>query len=154
MSHSKKLELYQSKSCGLHRQVFIDFDKLQTLNAAIRVQRLSFLTQGQAEEIGWYFRDDQLWREYGSQVRKLSTQMNQIPVSRCEHLLSSHLPQSSGMLTSSVSSREVERQFALNPLGSFKFTVGSTSYTLDFSGVTFLSNVSFISMYFFLSSHL
>lgn len=59
--------------CVLHRQVFIDFDKFQTLNAAMSVQRLSFQPQGQTEDVGWYFRDDQLWREYGSQVRKIST---------------------------------------------------------------------------------
>lgn len=146
--------LYQTKSRALHRPVFIDFDKLQTLNAAMRVQRLSFLPQGQAEEMGWYFRDDQLWREYGSQVRKISTQMNLIPISHCEHLLFPHLPQSSGTLTSSVSSREVEHQFASNPQGSFSFTVGSTSYTLDFSSVWHFSEMSASFPYFFLSSQL
>uniref|UniRef100_A0A4W6E6P9 WWE domain-containing protein n=1 Tax=Lates calcarifer TaxID=8187 RepID=A0A4W6E6P9_LATCA len=37
------------------------------------------------------------------------------------------------MLASSVSSRDVESQFALNPQGRFNFTVGTTGYTLDFS---------------------
>ncbi|XP_041819716.1 uncharacterized protein si:ch211-244b2.3 isoform X2 [Chelmon rostratus] len=90
--------------------VFIDFDKLQTLNAALRVQRMSLLPQGQTEDVGWYFRDDQLWREYGSQT--------------------------SSMLASSVSSSDVEHQFSLNPQGSFSFTVGSTGYTLNFSTMT------------------
>lgn len=90
-----------------HGPVFIDFDKLQTLNASLRVQRLTFLPQGQTEDIGWYFRDDQLWREYGTQ--------------------------SSSMSTSSISSRDVELQFAQNPQGSFTFTVGSIVYTLDFA---------------------
>lgn len=94
----------------LHRQVFIDFDKLKTLNAAQKVQRLSFLPQGQTEDIGWYFRDDQLWREYGSQ--------------------------SSSMMASSISSQDVERQFTLNPQGTFSFTVGSMGYTLNFSTMT------------------
>lgn len=89
------------------RQVFIDFDKLQTLTAGLKVQRLSFLPQGQTEDVGWYFRDDQLWREYGSK--------------------------SSSMLSSSVSSGDIEHQFTLNPRGTFSFTVGSTSYSLDFS---------------------
>ncbi|XP_044199221.1 uncharacterized protein si:ch211-244b2.3 [Thunnus albacares] len=93
-----------------HGSVFIDFDKLQTLNTALKVQRLSFLPPGQTEDIGWYFRDDQLWREYGSQG--LSTQ------------------------ASSVSSKDVEHQFSLNPRGTFSFTVGSTSYRLDFSTMT------------------
>ncbi|XP_070785319.1 protein mono-ADP-ribosyltransferase PARP12 isoform X2 [Enoplosus armatus] len=93
-----------------HGSVYIDFDKLQTLNAALKVQRQSLLPQGQAEDIGWYFRDDQLWREYGSQ--------------------------SSGMLTSSISSGDVERQFTVNPRGIFSFIVGSTGYTLNFSAMT------------------
>ncbi|XP_044042671.1 protein mono-ADP-ribosyltransferase PARP11 [Siniperca chuatsi] len=93
-----------------HGQVFIDFDKLQTLNAALKVQRLSFLPQGQTEDVGWYFRDDQLWREYGSQ--------------------------GSSKLASSISSRDVEHQFTLNPQGTFSFTVGSTGYTLNFSTMT------------------
>ncbi|XP_054480472.1 E3 ubiquitin-protein ligase DTX1 [Anoplopoma fimbria] len=93
-----------------HRPVFIEFDKLETQTAGLRVQRLSFLPQGQTEDVGWYFRDDQLWREYGSQ--------------------------SSGMSSSSISSGDVERQFALNPRGTFSFTVGSMGYSLDFSTMT------------------
>ncbi|XP_072233362.1 uncharacterized protein [Leuresthes tenuis] len=91
-------------------QVFIDFDTLETRNATVRVQRLSFLPQGQTEDIGWYFRDDQLWREYGSQ--------------------------SSSMMTSSISSQDIEQHFTENPGGTLRFTVGSTGYTLDFSTMT------------------
>lgn len=54
----------------LHRKVFIDFDNFQKTNPALKVQRVSFLPQGQTEEVGWYFRDETLWREYGSQVRR------------------------------------------------------------------------------------
>ncbi|XP_071358314.1 protein mono-ADP-ribosyltransferase PARP12 isoform X2 [Trachinotus anak] len=93
-----------------HGKVFIDFDKLQTQNTHLKVQRLSFIPQGQTEDVGWYFRDDQLWREYGAQ--------------------------GSNALSSSVSSRDVERQFAANPRGTFTFTVGSSSYRLDFSTMT------------------
>ncbi|TMS02739.1 Zinc finger CCCH-type antiviral protein 1 [Larimichthys crocea] len=93
-----------------HGKVFIDFDKLQTRNAGLNVRRQSLLPAGQTEDIGWYFRDDQLWSEYGSQ--------------------------SSNTLSSSIGSRDVERHFTLNPRGSFSFTVGSTSYTLDFSSMT------------------
>ncbi|XP_060885793.1 uncharacterized protein si:ch211-244b2.3 [Labrus mixtus] len=88
-------------------KVFIDFDKFQTMNAALQVQRLSFLSQGEAEDVGWYFRDDQLWREYGSQ--------------------------SSSRIASSISSRDIEHQFTLDRQGTFSFTVGSTSYALDFT---------------------
>ncbi|XP_034381698.1 uncharacterized protein si:ch211-244b2.3 [Cyclopterus lumpus] len=93
-----------------HKQVHIDFDKLETQTAGLGVQRLSLLPLGQTEDVGWYFRDDQLWREYGST--------------------------SSGTSSSSVGSGDVERQFALNPRGTFSFTVGSTGYTLDFSTMT------------------
>lgn len=99
-----------------HGQVSIDFDKLQTLNAALKVQRLSFLPQGQTEDVGWYFRDDQLWREYGSQ--------------------------GTSMLVSSVSSKDVEQQFSLNPQGTFSFIVGSMPYTLDFSTMTQTNNLT------------
>lgn len=130
----------------LHRQVFIDFDKLHTLNAALKVQRLNFLPQGQTEDVGWYFRDDQLWLEYGAQVRKISS-IN--PLSSLDfqgfhslNVLSPPLPQSSGMLASSISSRDVEHQFTLNRQGSFTFMVGSTSYRLDFSGRGYFSHLS------------
>ncbi|XP_037316189.2 uncharacterized protein si:ch211-244b2.3 isoform X2 [Pungitius pungitius] len=93
----------------IHTQVFIDFDELQTQTPGVRVQRLSLLPRGHAEDVGWYFRDDQLWREYGSR-------------------------QTPGT-PSSVSSGEVERRFALNPRGTFSFTVGSASYSLDFSAM-------------------
>ncbi|XP_030005311.1 uncharacterized protein LOC115429749 [Sphaeramia orbicularis] len=93
-----------------HGKLFIDFDKMQIENAPFTVQRMSFNPQGQAEEIGWYFRDDRLWCEYGSQ--------------------------SSNMMSSTVSSKTVEHQFTLNPQGTFSFTVGSTNYKLDFRAMT------------------
>lgn len=99
-----------------HGKVFIDFDKLQTPNAALKVQRLSFLSQGQTEDVGWYFRDDQLWCEYGAQ--------------------------SSGRLSSSINSRDIELQFSLNPQGTFRFTVGSTGYSLDFSTMTQTNHIT------------
>lgn len=90
-----------------HGPVFIDFDQLKVTNAPLRVQRVTFLPQGQTEDVGWYFRDDQLWREYGTQSSSLSTSL--------------------------ISSRDVEYQFTQNPQGSFTFMVGSTVYTLDFA---------------------
>lgn len=91
----------------IHGPVVIDFDNLQTTNSAMKVQRRSFLPLGQTEDVGWYYRDDQLWLEYGSQ--------------------------SANVLSASVSSTDIERQFALNPQGSFSFTVGAIGYRLDFS---------------------
>nr|XP_040030040.1 uncharacterized protein si:ch211-244b2.3 [Gasterosteus aculeatus aculeatus] len=93
----------------IHTKVFIDFDTLQTQTAGLRVQRLSLLPRGHTEDVGWYFRDDQLWREYGSRQT------------------SSRPP--------SISSGEIERQFALNPRGTVSFTVGSAGYSLDFSAM-------------------
>lgn len=131
-----------------HGSVFIDFDKLQTLNTALKVQRLSFLPPGQTEDIGWYFRDDQLWREYGSQVRSYRFSTNLIFILDQHNTKSHHFPLLSilfppllqGLSTqaSSVSSKDVEHQFSLNPRGTFSFTVGSTSYRLDFSSMSFL----------------
>ncbi|XP_039891575.1 probable E3 ubiquitin-protein ligase DTX2 [Simochromis diagramma] len=72
----------------------------------MKVRRLNFFPQGQMEDIGWYFRDGQVWREYGSQGLS--------------------------MLSPSVSSREVERQFTLNPQGTFAFS----GYVIDFSSMT------------------
>ncbi|XP_012725176.2 protein mono-ADP-ribosyltransferase PARP11 isoform X2 [Fundulus heteroclitus] len=91
-------------------KVFIDFDQLKTDNSALRVQRLSLVPQGQTENIGWYFRDDSLWREYGSQ--------------------------SSSMSSSSISSKDIETHFTQNPQGVLQFSVGSTQYSLDFSTMT------------------
>ncbi|XP_040885954.1 uncharacterized protein si:ch211-244b2.3 [Toxotes jaculatrix] len=91
-------------------RVFIDFDTLQTKGTNLKVHRLSLVPQGQIEDVAWYFRDDQLWREYGSQ--------------------------GSSMMASSVSSRDVEHQFTINPQGTFTFMVGSRAYRLDFSTMT------------------
>lgn len=93
-----------------HGKMFINFDMLHTPTAGMKVQRSVFLPPGETEDIGWYFRDDQLWQEYGTQ--------------------------SSNNLASSVRSRDVERHFTLDPQGSFNFTVGATTYTLNFSTMT------------------
>ncbi|RVE56655.1 hypothetical protein OJAV_G00223640 [Oryzias javanicus] len=47
-------------------QIFIDFDTLETSQEGRQVQRLSLLPPDQTEEVGWYFKDDRLWCEYGS----------------------------------------------------------------------------------------
>ncbi|KAM4615662.1 uncharacterized protein ACJ7VT_010752 [Polymixia lowei] len=88
-------------------QVYIDFDQMTSQNGANGVKRLTFLPQDQIEDIGWYFRDENLWCEYGSQ--------------------------STNTGVSSVSSRDLEQQYALNSQRRFSFTVGPTAYYLDFS---------------------
>ncbi|XP_024139741.1 uncharacterized protein LOC112153615 [Oryzias melastigma] len=91
-------------------QIFIDFDTLETSQESVRVQRLSLLPPDQPEDVGWYFRDDRLWCEYGSN--------------------------GSGTLNSSVSSKDIERHFMLNPQGNLGFSVGSIGYSIDFSTMT------------------
>ncbi|XP_011489469.1 poly [ADP-ribose] polymerase 12 isoform X1 [Oryzias latipes] len=88
-------------------KIFIDFDTLETSNEDFRVQRLCLLPSDQEEEVGWYFRDDHLWCEYGSK----------------------------GPGTS-ISSKDIEHHFTLYPQGSLRFTVGSNGYSMDFSTMT------------------
>ncbi|XP_028305536.1 uncharacterized protein LOC114465017 isoform X2 [Gouania willdenowi] len=92
---------------GDGRQLVIDFDSMQTSDPALKVQRLVH----QLEDVGWYFRDDHLWREYGSQ-------------------------QSYGTQSSSITSKDLEHQFRINPQGSVQFNVGSVQYVLNFSAMT------------------
>lgn len=48
-------------------RVYIDFERVEHQSPGSGVRRVSRLPQGQAAEVGWYYRDDQLWTEYGSQ---------------------------------------------------------------------------------------
>ncbi|KAL0963032.1 hypothetical protein UPYG_G00348730 [Umbra pygmaea] len=91
-------------------QVCIDFDQIEAKKSSTAVRRLTFLIPGQSEDIGWYFKDNQAWREYGS--------LGQDQVS------------------ATVSSTDVEQRYNLTPQGAFQFTVGSSSYTLDFTAMT------------------
>ncbi|XP_038150155.1 zinc finger CCCH-type antiviral protein 1-like isoform X2 [Cyprinodon tularosa] len=81
-----------------------------SIGAALKVRRLSFVPQGQAEDIAWYYRDDDLWCEYGSQ--------------------------SSNMSSTSIHSKDIEMHFSQNPRGTIQFTIGLTTYSLDFYTMT------------------
>lgn len=52
-----------------------DFDLLQLINMTslypLTIQRICHIPLGQTEDMGWYFKDDDLWREYGCVVRKI-----------------------------------------------------------------------------------
>lgn len=96
-----------TKSSG---KVFINFDTLRTDNPSVRVQRLSFLPEGQMEDFRWFFRGDSLWSEYGGK--------------------------GDGGTISSISSKDIEQQFNADETGSFKFTVGAVDYQLDFASMT------------------
>lgn len=90
-------------------KVFINFDTFRTDNPSVGVQRLSFLSAGQAEDYGWFFRGDRRWTEFGSQ---------------------------SPGGPASVGSGDLEQRFSANPAGRLSFSVGATGYSLDFSTMT------------------
>ncbi|XP_030629475.1 zinc finger CCCH-type antiviral protein 1 [Chanos chanos] len=92
--------------------VYINFDEMtaEGPDDDLRVQRQLFLSHNQRQEMGWYYKDNRYWCEYGTQ--------------------------GSGGSRSSVSSQNLEQQFNLNPVGSFNFTVGNNTYTLDFRAMT------------------
>uniref|UniRef100_A0A3B4ERC8 WWE domain-containing protein n=1 Tax=Pygocentrus nattereri TaxID=42514 RepID=A0A3B4ERC8_PYGNA len=95
-----------------NRSLHIDFDDMTVTGpfAGLGVRRQTFLPFNQSQEVGWYYKDNTYWCEYGSQG-------------------SSHN-------TSSVNSHDLEQQYNSNPRGSFQFKVGSTAYKLDFSAMT------------------
>ncbi|XP_076860831.1 uncharacterized protein LOC143514007 isoform X2 [Brachyhypopomus gauderio] len=88
--------------------LYIDFDAMTVRGpfAGLRVQRQVFISYSQTQEMGWYFKDNRHWQEYGTQG------------------------------TSSVNSQILEQWYNTNPRGSFQFTVGTTAYTIDFSAMT------------------
>lgn len=108
------------------RPVCIDFD---LLDGSSNIRRTCSLPPGQTEDMVWYFRED-LWQEYGCLVRKVPLD-DESPYA--ETSLSLLALQRSGTFPSSVSSKDIELQFLQNPQGSISFTVGSTSYILDFA---------------------
>lgn len=59
-----------------HRSLDIDFDSMTLRGpfANLAVRRLSNLSHNQREVMGWYYRDNSYWCEYGVQVRDLFMQ--------------------------------------------------------------------------------
>lgn len=57
------------------RCLCIDFDLLQVKNLTssypLSIQRIYHLPPGQMEDIGWYFKDNKAWQEYGLRVKKI-----------------------------------------------------------------------------------
>ncbi|XP_066523294.1 uncharacterized protein si:ch211-244b2.3 [Hoplias malabaricus] len=92
--------------------LYIDFDAMTVRGpfSGLCVKRQTFLTQNQSEEIGWYYRDNTQWCEYGSKGQ-------------------SHR-------TSSVNSKDLEQHYTSNPMGFIQFSVGYINYTMDFSAMT------------------
>ncbi|XP_072530285.1 uncharacterized protein [Salminus brasiliensis] len=92
--------------------LYIDFDALTVRGpvARLSVRRHTFLSNGQTQEVGWYYKDNTNWCEYGSR--------------------------GTGYSSSSVNSQDLEKKYNSNPRGLFQFTVGSTAYSMDFSAMT------------------
>lgn len=55
------------------RSLYIDFDAmtLRGPSADLAVRRLSSLSYNQIEDVGWYYKDNSYWCEYGVQVRDI-----------------------------------------------------------------------------------
>ncbi|KAF5907974.1 poly [ADP-ribose] polymerase 12-like, partial [Clarias magur] len=89
--------------------LYIDFDNMTISGpfANLAVRRLSSMPYNQTEDIGWYYRDNSHWCEYGGQ--------------------------GSSNTALSLSSQVIDQKYNLNPTGSFQFTVGSYAYNVDFS---------------------
>uniref|UniRef100_A0A8C2BIP8 WWE domain-containing protein n=1 Tax=Cyprinus carpio TaxID=7962 RepID=A0A8C2BIP8_CYPCA len=92
--------------------VYIDFDEMTVDGAVVNlgVRRNTLLSPNQKEVMGWYYKDNHRWCEYGSH--------------------------GSGRRSSSVRSDFIEQQYNRNPRGSVQFTVGSMTYKVDFTAMT------------------
>lgn len=89
--------------------LYIDFDAmtLRGPSADLAVRRLSSLSYNQIEDVGWYYKDNSYWCEYGVQGSSHSTSL--------------------------ISSRDLEQQYTSNPTCSFQFKAGKYSYVVNFS---------------------
>lgn len=54
----------------LHRPAYIDFDEMTVDGPLVNfsVRRNTLLSYNQKEVMGWYYKDNHRWCEYGSQV--------------------------------------------------------------------------------------
>ncbi|CAM4566999.1 unnamed protein product [Leuciscus chuanchicus] len=92
--------------------VNIDFDEM-TVSGPLRnlsIRRNTLLSPNQKQEVGWYYKDNHRWCEYGSQ--------------------------GFGGRASSIGSDFIEQQYNSNPSGSVQFIVGSMTYNVDFTAMT------------------
>ncbi|MGH0134151.1 UNVERIFIED_CONTAM: hypothetical protein FKN15_029284 [Acipenser sinensis] len=91
-------------------RIFLDFDKMEIQGGQMTPYRQTSLSQDETEEYLWYFFENRHWHEYGSQ--------------------------GSSKTKASVTSRDIEQQYQMNPQGSCKFTAGNVAYSLNFSAMT------------------
>ncbi|XP_073688941.1 uncharacterized protein [Garra rufa] len=92
--------------------VYIDFDEMIVDGPQnnLNIRRNTLLSYNQKEVIGWYYKDNHRWCEYGSQ--------------------------GSGGRSSSITSDFIEQKYNRNPSSTVQFTVGNTTYKVDFSAMT------------------
>ncbi|XP_060745201.1 zinc finger CCCH-type antiviral protein 1-like [Tachysurus vachellii] len=95
--------------------LYIDYDAM-TINAllsttfdGLAVRRLLSLSHNQREDVGWYYKDNNSWCEYGLQGSSNST--------------------------SSINSRDIEQHYNSNPTSILGFITGKYKYNLNFSAM-------------------
>uniref|UniRef100_A0A8C1YBL4 WWE domain-containing protein n=2 Tax=Cyprinus carpio TaxID=7962 RepID=A0A8C1YBL4_CYPCA len=91
---------------------YIDFDEMTVDGPLVNfsVRRNTLLSYNQKEVMGWYYKDNHRWCEYGSQ--------------------------GSDGRSSLIRSDYLEQKYNSNPRGSVQFTVGSMTYMVDFTAMT------------------
>ncbi|KAK2832449.1 hypothetical protein Q7C36_015911 [Tachysurus vachellii] len=95
--------------------LYIDYDAM-TINAllsttfdGLAVRRLLSLSHNQREDVGWYYKYNNSWCEYGLQGSSNST--------------------------SSINSRDIEQHYNSNPTSILQFITGKYKYNLNFSAM-------------------
>ncbi|XP_043943424.1 uncharacterized protein LOC122815196 [Protopterus annectens] len=114
ISHDSVIEVHYSKPSAKgiklftqnYGNIFLDFDKMAIKSLKLKLRRNTSLPPGQKEQYLWYFFDNKCWYEYGSQ--------------------------GTANANASMGSPQIEQQYQTNPQGTCQFTVGQTSYILDF----------------------
>ncbi|KAK9976119.1 hypothetical protein ABG768_021325 [Culter alburnus] len=99
----------------------IDFDEM-TVDGPLHnlsIRRNTLLSANQKQEVGWYYKDNHRWCEYGSQ--------------------------GFGGRASSIGSDFIEQQYNSNPRGSVQFTAGSMTYSVDFNAMTQMNLSTYMS---------
>lgn len=90
---------------------YIDFDEM-TVDSLdyFSIRRNTLLSYNQKEVMGWYYKDNHRWCEYGSQ--------------------------GSDGRSSLIKSDFIEQKYNSNPRGSVQFAVGTMSYKVDFTAMS------------------
>ncbi|KAA0721156.1 hypothetical protein E1301_Tti020652 [Triplophysa tibetana] len=92
--------------------LYIDFDAMTVSGICgnVLVRRNTFLSINQKQDVGWYYKDNKRWCQYGAQ--------------------------GAGGNKSSITSDYIEQQYNQNPNGSVRFSAGHMTYIVDFTAMT------------------